>query len=460
MENQRMAFTTYEEALKFLFSFTNYERVVNFDYDSSKLNLRRMTAMLEYLGNPHLAMHAVHITGTKGKGSTALMLTEILKKAGIRSGTYMSPHLVHLEERILVDGEMIPKHDLVKQLNNLVPHLEAAAKSAEPFATPTFFEIFTGMAWNYFRERAVQVAVMEVGLGGRLDSTNVIRPDVCVITNVSFDHMRQLGDTLARIATEKAGIIKPGVPVLSAVDAPEALRVVETKCRELTAPLYLLGREIILDEGGNDFSVAVAGRRVSGLRLRQPGAHQRWNAALAAAAAVFLSAKFPALSEPAVRAGLEAVELPGRIETVHNAPTIIIDGAHNVASLKCLLDTVREQSAYDAMTLVFAVADDKDISGMIAHIVSRAAEMRLRSVILTRTGSPRAASRERLVPLFEKAFADAGIPVKIEWRDDVPAVYADALTAAAKSLTCFTGSTYLAGMVRQLLPQGPLTNIT
>jgi len=446
-----MAFNTYDEAVKFLFGFTNYERVVNFDYDSSKLNLRRMTAMLEFLGNPHLAMHAVHITGTKGKGSTALMITEILRKAALRAGTYMSPHLVYLEERILVDGAMIPKDALVKQINALLPHLEECAKSREPFATPTFFEIFTGMAWNYFRERGVEVAVMEVGLGGRLDSTNVIRPDVCVITNVSFDHMRQLGDTLARIAAEKAGIIKAGVPVVSAVAAPEALRVIEAKCREAGAPLYLLGREIILEEEGNAFAVSIAGRKVSGLRLRQPGAHQRWNAALAASAAALLSAKFPAVGEPAIRAGLEAVELPGRIEAARRDPAVILDGAHNVASLKCLFDTIHEEFAYRRMNLVFAVADDKDISGMVAHIALRAAEMKLASIVLTHTASPRACKKERLLPIFEKAFAEAGAGVKIEWLEDVRFIYAGALKAPPDELTCFTGSMYLAGMAREIL---------
>lgn len=446
-----MAFTTYDEAVKFLFGFTNYERVVNFDYDSSKLNLRRMTAMLEFLGNPHLAMRAVHITGTKGKGSTALMITEILRKAGVRVGTYMSPHLVHLEERILVDGAMIPKDALVRQINTLLPHLEACAKSTEQFATPTFFEIFTGMAWNYFRERGVRVAVMEVGLGGRLDSTNIIRPDVCIITNVSFDHMRQLGETLSQIAGEKAGIIKAGVPVVSAVAAPEALRVIEAKCREAGAPLYLLGREILLEEGDNGFAVSVAGRKVSGLRLRQPGAHQRWNAALAAAAALFLSGKFPGIGEAAIRAGLEAVELPGRIEVAHRDPAVIVDGAHNVASLKCLLDTIHEEFKYGRMNLVFAVAEDKDIAGMVGHLVSRAAEMKLASIVLTHTGSPRACKKERLLPIFEKAFAEADIKVKIEWRDDVRSIYANALKASPDVLTCFTGSMYLAGMVREIL---------
>jgi dihydrofolate synthase/folylpolyglutamate synthase len=446
-----MAFTTYDEAVKFLFGFTNYERVVNFDYDSSKLNLRRMAAMLEVLGNPHLGMHAVHIAGTKGKGSTTLMATEILREAGIRVGTYMSPHLVHLEERVLVDGAMIPKDALVRQINILLPHLEACAKSAEPFATPTFFEIFTGIAWNYFRERGVRVAVMEVGLGGRLDSTNVIRPDVCIITNVSFDHMRQLGDTLDKIAAEKAGIIKSGVPVLSAVTDAEALRVVEAKCKEENAPLYLLGREILLEEEGGGFAVGVAGRRVSGLKLRQAGIHQRWNAALAAGAAMLLSRKFSGIGESAVRAGLAAVELPGRIEVVHRKPTVIIDGAHNVASLKCLLDTIREDFQYEKLSVVFAVAEDKDIAGMVKYIASCAEEMRLESVVLTETGSPRACKKERLLSIFEEAFREAGVTVRMSLSGDARALYEEARRAAPGALTCFTGSMYLAGKVREII---------
>jgi len=446
-----MPFKTYNDAVKFLFGFTNYERVVNFDYDSSKLNLRRMAAMLDFLGNPHLAMRAVHVAGTKGKGSTTLMITEILRKAGLKVGAYMSPHLVFLEERILFDGAMIPKEALLKQVNALLPHLEACAKSAEPFATPTFFEIFTGMAWNYFRERGGDVAVMEVGLGGRLDSTNVIRPDVCVITNVSFDHMRQLGDTLSLIAAEKAGIIKPGVPVVSAVAGPEPLRVIEAKCRELNAPLYLLGREILLEQEDGRFSVSVAGKKIADIRLRQHGAHQRSNAALAAAACVLLSKAFPDIDDSAIRAGLAAVELPGRVEVVHRKPTVIVDGAHNVASLKCLFDTIRADFAYDRLRLIFAVARDKDIAGMLNEIVSRASEMKLAAVTLTATGSPRAGKKEMLQPMFEKSFAAAGIQMKIEWRDDVGEIYSAALKAAPGALTCFTGSMYLAGKVREIL---------
>lgn len=442
-----MAFKTYDEAVKFLFSFTNYERVVNFPYDASKLNLRRMTDMLEFLGEPHLAMRAVHITGTKGKGSTSLMTASILRQAGLTVGAYTSPHLVHLEERIAVNGGMIPREDLLRQVNILLPHLEKCAKSAEQFATPTFFEIFTGMAWNYFREKKVDVAVMEVGLGGRLDSTNVIRPDVCIITNVTLDHMRQLGDTLTAIAAEKAGIVKPGVPVLSAVTDAGALKIIEEKCRELNASLYLLGREITLEAKDGTFSVEIGGRKVAGLRLRQPGEHQRWNAALAVSAALLMSRRLPGVTEEAIRAGLESVELPGRIEVVRREPTIINDGAHNVASLKCLFDTIGAAEQYGAMRLVFAVADDKDIEGMAAHVASRAAELRLRSITLTRTHSPRACARERLTAIFEEAFRKADTEMKIEWNEDASAIYADALKSPADELTVFTGSMYLAGQI-------------
>lgn len=444
-----MPFATYEEATKFLFGFTNYERVVNFDYDASKLNLRRMAALLEFLGDPHLAMRAVHVAGTKGKGSTTLMVAEILRQAGIRAGTYMSPHLVHMEERICVDGEMIPKDELVGQVNALLPHLEACAKSSEEFATPTFFEIFTAMAWNYFRQRGVEAAVMEVGLGGRLDSTNIIRPDVCIITNISFDHMAQLGDTLPKIASEKAGIIKKGVPVLSAVADAGALRVIEEKCRETGAPLYLLGREILL-EGDGEFSVSLGGRSAGGLALRQAGTHQRWNAALAASAALLMAKRFPQIDGAAIRAGLANVKLPGRVEVARRSPTIVLDGAHNVASLKCLLDTLAG-FACERLDLVFAVAEDKDIENMVRHIAGRAEEMKLRSVTLTGTGSPRSCKREKLLPMFEDALKAAGREVEIQWSDDVRALCERASGKEVSALTCFTGSMYLAGKAKETM---------
>ena len=220
-------FKTYDETLDYLFKFTNYENFVNFPYDASKLNLARMRGLLEFLGNPHLAPASVHITGTKGKGSTAMMLGAIAQKCGRRAGLYTSPHLVNIEERITVNGRMIPRDDLVEQMNILLPYLEKQKKEAEQYATPTFFEIFTAIAWNYFRARGVDLAIMEVGLGGRLDSTNIIAPAVCIITNVSIDHTRQLGGTVASIAREKAGIIKPGVPVVTAAQDADALAVFE-----------------------------------------------------------------------------------------------------------------------------------------------------------------------------------------------------------------------------------------
>ncbi len=444
-----MAFKTYEEATKFLFGFTNYERVVNFDYDASKLNLRRMTILLEYLGNPHEEMHAVHVTGTKGKGSVTLMIAQILREAGVRVGTYMSPHLIHLEERICLDGGMIPGDELVGQINRLLPHLHSCARSKEPFAIPTFFEIFTAIAWNYFRQSAADVAVMEVGLGGRLDSTNIIRPDVCIITNVSLDHTAQLGDTLPQIVAEKAGIIKSGVPVLTAVSHRESLRVISGKCRELNAPLYVLGREIGL-ETGDEFAVTLGRRTVRNLSLKLAGEHQRRNAALAVAAAFVLSDSFPVIDAGAIRAGLEHVTLPGRIDVIRRNPTIVVDGAHNVASLECLLDTLRDEFDYRRLHLVFAVAEDKDVQGMVRHIARRADEIRLQSITLTGTGSPRSCKKEDLWALFKDALDEAGASVPIGWNEDVGGLYASAAEAGPGALTCFAGSMYLAGKALKL----------
>jgi len=444
-----MTFKTYEEATKFLFGFTNYERVVNFDYDASKLNLRRMTALLEYLGNPHEEMHAVHVTGTKGKGSVTLMIAQILKEAGVRVGTYMSPHLIHLEERICLNGRMIPGDELVRQINRLLPHLHSCARSKEPFATPTFFEIFTAIAWNYFRQSAADVAVMEVGLGGRLDSTNIIKPDVCIITNVSLDHTAQLGNTLPQIATEKAGIIKSGVPVLTAVAHGKSLRVISEKCRELNAPLYVLGREIGL-EIGDEFAVTLGRWTVRNLSLKSAGGHQRRNAALAVAAAFVLSDSFPVIDAGAIRAGLKHVTLPGRIDVVRRNPTIVVDGAHNVASLECLLDTLRDEFDYRRLHLVFAVAEDKDVQGMVRHIARRAGEIRLQSVTLTGTGSPRSCKKEDLLALFKDALKEASASVPVGWNEDVGGLYASAGEAGPAALTCFAGSMYLAGKTLKL----------
>src|SRR3990172_5682569 len=206
-----------------------------------------MVKMLEYVGNPHKAFASIHITGTKGKGSTAIMMSTILERAGLRTGLFTSPHLIDLKERIQINHQNISEYDFTSILNELRQYIQHLLDT-EPSTSPTFFEILTAVAMLYFKKERVEMAVLEVGLGGRLDSTNVVIPEVSIITNVGFDHTAILGNTLSSIAYEKAGIIKQGIPVVSAVESPEALSVIEKTCKEKDARLYLLGRDIWIEE--------------------------------------------------------------------------------------------------------------------------------------------------------------------------------------------------------------------
>ena len=236
-----------EEAQAFLYKAIDYEKLISYQYNSSTFSLDRMVKMLEYVGNPHKRFPSIHITGTKGKGSTSIMMSTILKRAGLTTGLFTSPHLIDLKERIQINHQNISEDEFASNLNELRPYIQHL-RETEPSASPTFFEILTAVAMLYFKKRQVVMAVLEVGLGGRLDSTNVVIPHVSIITNVGFDHTAILGNTLSSIAYEKAGIIKQGVPVVSAVEAPEALSVIEKTCKEKDARLYLLGRDIWVEE--------------------------------------------------------------------------------------------------------------------------------------------------------------------------------------------------------------------
>jgi dihydrofolate synthase / folylpolyglutamate synthase len=367
---------TYAAAIEFLYNRVNYERVQVEAYSTSDFKLERMRVLLSLIGSPHERLPAVHVAGTKGKGSTCAMIASVLTAAGHRTGLYISPHISAFEERMTVDGVRPSPGEIVGLVNRLLPviaHMDGLPGQMQP----TYFELATAIGWLYFEDRRAEFVVLEVGLGGRLDSTNVCRPWVTVITNVSRDHTHILGSTVRQIAWEKAGIIKSGIPVVSGVSHVDAIEIVERACRERNAPLRLLGREIhVTDQQRHQAESAVEDKIASidvrtshsewrGVPVPLRGAHQAANAALALAAIDELRQHGISISEADVRAGMAVVVWPGRVEVVSRRPTIVIDAAHNWESVRALVATLREEFRPRRRLLIFAATRDKDVAGLL-----------------------------------------------------------------------------------------------
>ncbi|HHT9137789.1 MAG TPA: bifunctional folylpolyglutamate synthase/dihydrofolate synthase, partial [Candidatus Wunengus sp. YC60] len=419
MPNQEANFQSYEEAQTFLYKAIDYEKLISYQYNTSTFNLDRMVKMLEYAGNPHKGFPSIHITGTKGKGSTSIMMSTILEGAGLRAGLFTSPHLIDLKERIQINHRNISEREFTGILNELRPYIRHL-RDTDPSASPTFFEILTAVAMLYFKKKQVDIAVLEVGLGGRLDSTNVVIPQVSIITNVGFDHTAILGNTLSSIAYEKAGIIKQGIPVVSAVEAPEALSVIEKTCGEKDARLYLLGRDICVEEIQNIHENNSAVRKRDnhtildfGLRnadlspnpqfqvpnpkseIRNPksewgllckiktwrhtypeiflplvGAHQAKNCALVLGALEVMREQGDiSIDDETIREAIAHVYCPARIEVVGENPLIILDYAHTVDSMKFLRESLLGNFTFDKLILVLGFSQDKDLDNILKEIV-------------------------------------------------------------------------------------------
>ena len=435
-------FTSYNDALDYLFHFTDYERMHKVKKATSIFGLDRMTRILAHCGNPHEKLRTVHIAGTKGKGSTAAMLASILRNAGRSVGLYTSPHLLDIRERIQVDGEWIAEDAVTAILSRLHPYLEEATRDGDTYA-PTFFEIFTTIAFLHFLEQDVDVAIIEVGLGGRLDATNVVRPEACAITPISFDHTDKLGTELSQIAGEKAGIIKEGVPVVSGVQQPEALAAIRARAAELDAPVRLVGEDVTVADGpGDAFSVRTWRRELSDLHLSLLGRHQRDNAATAVGLAELLCEGGSEISDACVRDGLASLRWPGRIQLVASDPDVVIDGGHNVASITALLDTLAALPP-KTTTFVVGIAADKDVDAVLRLLAPQA-----EAFVVTRTSNPRAADTADLKASLEALGAENVTEAA------TPAAALD----LARSQTppsgriCVTGSMYLAGDSLAQLP--------
>jgi dihydrofolate synthase/folylpolyglutamate synthase len=332
--------SAYQAALDYIFSFVDFSKTHTANLAPENFDLKRMYDLLERLGNPQKSYPSIHIAGTKGKGSTAALCSSALTAGGYKTGLYTSPHLEDFTERIQVDGESIPHEDLVALVETIKPHV------AEIPGISTF-EITTALGFSYFANEKVDAAVLEVGLGGRLDATNVITPLVSVITSISIDHVPILGTTLAEIAGEKAGIIKDGVPVVSAPQQPEALAVIREAAARAGAPLQVVGTDVEFAAGshtldGQEFTILDEQGRQVRLRIPLLGNHQVENAATAWTALHAAAAGGLALQRDAIAAGFESVQWPGRFEILQRNPFILLDAAHNEDSARRLLETLEE----------------------------------------------------------------------------------------------------------------------
>jgi dihydrofolate synthase / folylpolyglutamate synthase len=373
----------YNQALDYLYSFVDYSLKHISELAKAEFNLDRMFALMEELGEPQKKYPIIHVAGTKGKGSVAALCASALKAAGYKTGLYTSPHLWDYVERIQINGEPISHEQLIELVEEVKPAVAKIPKL-------TTFEITTALGFLGFAKNDVNAAVIEVGLGGRLDATNIVTPKVSVITSLSYDHMAVLGNTLAEIAGEKAGIIKQGVPVVSAPQTDEALQVLQRTAKEKNSPLILVGKDLKferLDSTLDGQELAVSHQEPA-VRLKIPllGSHQIENAAIAYTA---LKTSGIPMSEEAIQKGFSKVKWPARFEILRREPPVVIDSAHNRDSALRLRQTLDEYFPEIPVILIFCALEDKDITGILEEL-----KPRLERVVATRADHPRAPSAE------------------------------------------------------------------
>jgi dihydrofolate synthase/folylpolyglutamate synthase len=424
----------YQEALAYLANLAKF----GFNF-----GLGRIQELLKRLDNPHLGLKVIHIGGTNGKGSTTAMLSAILQEGGYRVGAFTSPHLKSYTERYRINGTEISGEQVAMLIDELRPHLEAMV--AEGFEHPTEFEVGTALAFLYFNREKVDFLVVEVGLGGAIDSTNVVRPLLSIITNVSMDHMDYLGHTIEEITRVKAGIIKPGVPVITAA-VGEALGVIEDVCLEKKSPLYVVGRDFSWQPAGWNLSgqeFSLRGRRGYYDKLFIPllGSHQLVNAATAVAAAEVLMDLGVALDAGMVRRGLAKTRWPGRMEIVSQKPLVIIDGAHNYDGARCLRQALEEYFPGRSIFLVIGMLGDKERARVAAELASVA-----RAVVVTRPDNPRASNWQELADEVRKYTSEVYL-----LEDTGEAVRKALALAGQDEIVLITGSLYMVGNAREVV---------
>ncbi|PKM47150.1 MAG: bifunctional folylpolyglutamate synthase/dihydrofolate synthase [Firmicutes bacterium HGW-Firmicutes-8] len=424
----------FEEATEFLRNLTKF----GFNF-----GLGRIEELLKRLGSPHQKLQVIHISGTNGKGSTLTMTAGILQAKGYKVGTFTSPHLHSYCERYKINGTDISRERIAELLTKLRPHLEKMV--AEGFEHPTEFEVSTALGFVYFYEEKVDFLVLEVGLGGAIDSTNVVTPLVSVITNVAMDHMDYLGSTIREIATVKAGIIKHGMPVVTAADEPDALKVIREVSLRSKCELVEVGRDVTWKINtssveGQEFDLHTMQNSYIGLFIKLIGRHQIVNAATAVAAVEALGKHGYSFEDDIVRAGLAKAVWPARLEMVGADPRVLLDGAHNLHGSIALKKALTEVFSYRNLILVFGMLGDKEREKVVAQLAPLA-----KAVVITKPNSPRAGDWQKIADEVRKY---AGEVYLIE--DIHSAVQKGMSLAGPGDLVCITGSLYMVAEAREM----------
>ena len=444
----------YKAALAYIEGFIDYERSPDFSRQARLYNLNRISLLLELLGNPHDRLQVIHIAGSKGKGSTAALIASVLTQAGYKTGLFTSPHLITPRERCRIDGDLISKADVAFYVEKLKPAIETVSTSE--FGRVSFFEIYTALAFSYFADKATDFAVIEVGLGGRLDATNVVTPVATVITPIGLEHTAILGETYTEIASEKAEIIKQKCPLALAPQHPEARTVFEKVASERNAPIVepknLVGRDcsasssrLVRNADGlpvaQEFDVETDSESYPQLTMPLLGHHQFINATTAVTAIECLKQKGYRVPKTSVYAGFKNVQWQGRIQRIRSSPIVVLDGAHSPASMEVLCSTLRQSFRYDRVTFIVSLMRDKNLTA-IGNIVSQTADFVIATQVLN---NPRVMSAEEILDAWENTcekISACSTPEKAITR---------ALSGASPTdLICITGSLYLVGQALEI----------
>jgi dihydrofolate synthase/folylpolyglutamate synthase len=430
--------TRYQEALDYIYSFVDYSLTKNLRYSPEKFNLSRMYRFLELIGNPHQDYATIHVAGTKGKGSICAMISSILSHSGYITGFYSSPHMIDFTERIRIGDQLISQKEIADYVDYLKPFIDQVEQI-------TTFEISTALAFKYFSDKKVDFAVIEVGLGGRFDATNVITPKVSVISTISFDHTKILGNTLSKIAFEKSGIIKNNVPVVVSRQKSTAMKMIQSIAQERRAPLIVAKESYRVISGlrtldYQEFMIQDASICTDWIRLPLIGSHQLENARTAYAVINELQDQGVKISAAAVKQGFEQVDWPGRLEILQRDPLVIIDGAHNPDSFRNLVRTIKEYLTDRKVIFILGASEDKNILTMM-QIIKPVVD----HLIITKSTHPRAMDIEKIQRLADTIGISSVCVEKVE---DAK-VKAESLSNE-NSVIIAAGSIFIAGALREM----------